>query len=226
MPDDIYTEDELLQAQRLQQQVDATREAKSQGFVSGTTLREVSRRRGVYDRQKTRKREVFAWVAGVSITIILVLLLTASLSYGGVERSWADVQAMYQRRFDTLPALVQSAEVGAEENRKTIAVLVGEAKSAKTIASQQQAFLVLQASLQELSPGSSTTAQLYSDLGAEIAGSNNRVAQMLRVYNDSVAGFRNMQRINPFAAFFYPTPETFSASTEAQAMPQDLFGDR
>ena len=193
------------------------------------------------------------------ITIIIVLALTGILLMRGcstyntmvsldeqVSKSWADVEAVYQRRLDLVNAIVGTVKGSANFEQSTLEGVINARAKATSItidpsrmsAEQMAQFQAAQGELSsalarlmvvfERYPDLKTTAQ-FQDLVAELAGSENRIAQERRVYNDIVAQYNAYIRRFPqnmFAGMFgFERRASFSAESGAEKGVVPDFGD-
>ena len=144
------------------------------------------------------------------IVIIIVLALAGILLMRGcstyntmvsldeqVSKSWADVEAVYQRRLDLVNAIVGTVKGSANFEQSTLEGVINARAKATSItidpsrmsAEQMAQFQAAQGELSsalarlmvvfERYPDLKTTAQ-FQDLVAELAGSENRIAQERR----------------------------------------------
>jgi LemA protein len=129
------------------------------------------------------------------------------------KAKWADVQAAYQRRMDSLPSLAQTvtAAAGHERNLQTE---VAEARSGvqqaqlspdqltdpaavqRFQAAQGQVTQLVNRWLQEVPPENRAN-QNYLNLQEQIEGSNNRITIALRDYNEAVRQYNTLIRTFP-----------------------------
>jgi LemA protein len=129
------------------------------------------------------------------------------------KAKWADVQAAYQRRMDSLPSLAQTvtAAAGHERNLQTE---VAQARSGvqqaqlspdqlsdpaavqRFQAAQGQVTQLVNRWLQEVPPENRAN-QNYLNLQEQIEGSNNRITIALRDYNEAVRQYNTLIRTFP-----------------------------
>lgn len=129
------------------------------------------------------------------------------------KAKWADVQAAYQRRLDSLPSLAQTvtAAAGHERNLQTE---VAQARSGvqqaqlspdqlsdpaavqRFQAAQGQVTQLVNRWLQEVPPENRAN-QNYLNLQEQIEGSNNRITIALRDYNEAVRQYNTLIRTFP-----------------------------
>jgi LemA protein len=154
------------------------------------------------------------WIAPVAITvgIVLLIIMIFTGSYNGlvnrelkVDQSAADLDVQLQRRFDLIPNLVKSVE-GALEQERAIIGKVTEARtkyaSASTGDQRVAAAGELEGALSRLLVVVENYPQVASlqnvrDLQVQLEGTENRVAQARRSYNETVTDFNTAVRRFP-----------------------------
>lgn len=161
-------------------------------------------------------------IAGGIIVGIIILLSLAISPYNtmvtkeeAVESQWAQVENVYQRKFDLLPNLVAVAKNYAEFEKETLTEVI-EARSKATqlnlnaenlSAEQLQQFQQQYESLNQSTFGRlMATFERYPNLKAnenylklqdEIAGSENRISVERRRYNEVVRDYNTFIRKFP-----------------------------
>ncbi len=194
---------------------------------------------------------------GCGVLIVLALIavmfgVTIKNMYNGFVRdreavtgAWAQVQNVYQRRFDLIPNLVETVKGYASHERETLqAVTEARAKvggvtqlnandlTPENMAKFQQAQAGLSGALQRLM----VVVERYPDLKAnqnfirlqdELAGTENRIAverrrfnELVRQYNQSIQTFPNMIVANLFG---FTQKPYFEADQAAQTAPKVEF---
>jgi len=192
---------------------------------------------------------------GIAVTIvILVLIIFFSLKnmYNrlilldeGVNEKWAQVENVYQRRFDLIPNLVETVKGYASHERETLQAVTearakvggvtniqGDQLTAENVAQFQQAQAGLSAALQRLM----VVVERYPDLKAnqnfirlqdELAGTENRIAVERMRFNESVQLYNRTIRSIPevFLARIMGFKEKgyFEAVEQAQEAPRVEF---
>ena len=190
----------------------------------------------------------------LAVVIILVLIIVTSIKnmYNGfvrldegVNNSWAQVQNVYQRRYDLIPNLVETVKGYAAHERQTLQA-VTEARSRvggvvnlkaedltpENLARFQQAQAGLAGALQRLM----VVIERYPDLKAnqnfirlqdELAGTENRIAVERKRFNDAVLEYNATIRRFPqvlFAGMFgFVKKAYFEATEEAEEAPRVEF---
>ncbi|QDZ06216.1 LemA family protein [Sphingomonas panacisoli] len=189
---------------------------------------------------------------------VIMLAIAATLSACGVnsvptaeeaaKARWADVQAAYQRRADTIPNIVATVKgsaasegkiltdvVNARANATKVQINAGDLTDPAKVASFQQAQGALGASLGRLL----ATVEAYPTLQSqanfqalirEIEGSNNRINIAIRDYNTSVQAYNTKIRTFPDAigakiVYGAKPMVPFQAAPGADANPTIDFGN-
>jgi LemA protein len=198
-------------------------------------------------------------LAVVGILLILVLGVFGWIWSGrgglidhsqAVDEKWAQVQNVYQRRFDLVPNLVASVDNFMDRQQQTLTDVIAmrqrvidlQSQASSALGSQNPRMLdsisgVLSRQLNsfinvvvERYP-EIKGEQLYSDLLVQLEGTENRIAQERRTFNTSVRQYnsyrqKGMKALAAGSLFGFPYErEFFAASAEAQAAPnvQDVF---
>ena len=146
------------------------------------------------------------------ITAAVVVLLAVITSYNGlvnketrVDQASADLEVQLQRRFDLIPNLVSAVE-GAMTQERTIFTALAEARSkyagatssndkiaaASQVESALSRLLVVVENYPTL-----TSTQNVRDLQVQLEGTENRVAQSRREYNEFTTDFNRAVRTFP-----------------------------
>jgi LemA protein len=154
------------------------------------------------------------WIAPVAIVsgILLLIILVLTGSYNGlvdreltVDQSVADLDVQLQRRFDLIPNLVKSVE-GALEQEREIIGKVTEARTRYAGAGSGNDRVAaageLEGALSRLLVVVESYPQVASlqnvrDLQVQLEGTENRVAQARRTYNETVTDFNRAIRRFP-----------------------------
>ncbi|MFO8099983.1 MAG: LemA family protein [Salinibacter sp.] len=168
---------------------------------------------------------------GVIAVVVLALLLGlagcgAVSSYNTlvgadeeVRTAWSNLEAQYQRRADLIPNLVETVEGAADFEQETLQS-VTEARSKATsvqisaddlndpqqLQQFQQAQSALGQSLGRLLAVSENYPELratqnFSDLQAQLEGTENRIAVARRDYNNAVRSYNTTVRSFPTVVF-------------------------
>ena len=161
-----------------------------------------------------------------------------------VKSAWSQVENVYQRRLDLIPNLVATVKGYAEHEQETLEGVI-EARSKATkitvdpdrlteenIAAYQEAQGEIGAALGRLLAISENYPDLkanqnFSELQAELAGTENRIATERRRYNDAARAYNTMVRRFPrnilASIFGFGQKGYFEADTEAAEAPKVEF---
>lgn len=152
--------------------------------------------------------KVVALVVLVAFFVVLWFVGTYN-SLVGLEQTvaakWAQVETQYQRRYDLLPNLVNSAEryMGYEsEVLLEVTRLRSQWAAAPTVAEKSDASAGLESALSRLIVAVEAYPNLKADetflnLMDELAGTENRVAVERGRYNDAVRGYNTKIKTFP-----------------------------
>ncbi len=170
----------------------------------------------------------------------------------GVDAKWSQVQNVYQRRFDLVPNLVASVDDFMKRQQATLQGVI--AMRQRVIELKDQASSALgsknPAMLDSLSNQLSKQLnsfinvvveqypqikgdQLYSDLMTQLEGTENRIAQERRTFNEAVQEYntyrqKGIRALIAGAIFSFPYQrDYFKAQAEAQTAPsvKDAFNN-
>lgn len=190
--------------------------------------------------------------AGVVVIAGLSMYAFVKNTYNGmvaldenVNQAWAQVQNVYQRRYDLIPNLVETVKGYAAHERQTLQA-VTEARSRvggvtqlsaedltpENLAKFQQAQAGLKGALQRLM----VVMERYPDLKAnqnfirlqdELAGTENRIAVERKRFNDAVQRYNQTIRSFPqnilAGMFGFVQKPYFEADQQAQQAPKVEF---
>jgi len=189
----------------------------------------------------------------MSRTLIIVIVVLALFgmygcsSYNGlvtkdteVQEKWAQVQTQYQRRADLIPNLVRTVQGAANFEKSTLQAVIQARASAtginlnadqltpENIKKFQAAQDQLSGSLSRLLAVAEAYPQLratqnFSDLQAQLEGTENRIGVARNDFNGTVKGYNQSVRSFPnniFAGIFgFAVKGFFEASQAAQSAP-------
>ena len=148
-------------------------------------------------------------VIGGAVVLVLALLVG---SYNGlvdrearVDQTVADLEVQLQRRFDLIPNLVSAVEAALEQEREIIAdVTEARTRYAGAVSSDDKvaAGAALEGALSRLLVVIENYPQVASlqnvrDLQVQLEGTENRIAQARRTYNESVTDYNRTIRRFP-----------------------------
>lgn len=185
--------------------------------------------------------------------IVLIILALAALwgvkSYNGlvqkdeaVQSAWGQVENTYQRRADLIPNLVATVKGYAEHERETLdAVVNARAKATQTtvkdlseasVAEFQKAQSQLSGALSRLIavvenyPDLKANAN-FMDLQAQLEGTENRINEARRQFNEVAQGYNTAVRSFPAniiaSLFHFDKKGYFSADEGASQAPKVEF---
>jgi Uncharacterized conserved protein len=194
---------------------------------------------------------------GTITLVILVVLLGfvgcgATSSYNSlvesdeqVKQAWSNLQAQYQRRADLIPNLVETVQGAADFEKETlqsvtearakatsVQVSAEDVDSPQKIQQFQQAQSALGKSLGRLLAVSENypklqATQAFSDLQAQLEGTENRITVARRDYNGAVRQYNTQVRSFPTVIFAsmmgFSSKTPFEAETGADQAPDVSF---
>jgi len=199
-------------------------------------------------------------VLGILIFLILVVAGWIWSGRGGliehsqaVDEKWAQVQNVYQRRFDLVPNLVASVDTFMQRQQKTLTEVIAmrqrviELKNSSEAALKSQNPALLDSLSSQLSRQLNSFInvvverypeikgdQIYSDLMTQLEGTENRIAQERRAYNISVREYnvfrqKGIRGLVAGSIFGFPyEKQFFAAQPESQTAPsvKDAFNNK
>ena len=189
------------------------------------------------------------WI--VPLALIALVGISAMGSYNGfvsldedVDGQWANVETQYRRRFDLIPNLVATVKGVAEFEQETLTAVtearasafnamqaVGEGSG--SIADFQQSNVVLGRAMNGLLGYSERYPELkanqnFSDLQAQLEGTENRIAVARKDFNASVKAYNGKVRRFPgslWAGMFgFDQRDYFESVAGSEAAPTVDFG--
>ena len=156
-----------------------------------------------------------------------------------VSTAWANVETQYQRRADLIPNLVETVQGAADFEQETLQSVTEARAKATSIQVRpedlndpqklqqfQQAQSALGQSLGRLLAVSENYPQLqatqsFSDLQAQLEGTENRIAVARRDYNNAVRSYNTTVRSFPTVLFASVMGFNSKAAFEAEEGAQD-----
>ncbi len=189
----------------------------------------------------------------VVLAVLSVSFLTGCGSYNklvaakqGVDRSWADVENVYQRRADLIPNLVKTVEGAANFEKSTLTDVIKarqqvtnvrlDPNSAPTDPAALENFQKSQDALSGALSRLLVTIERYPDLKAnanfqelqaQLEGTENRIAVERRKFNEVVQGYNTMVQQLPTViyakALGFPPRPYFAARAGADVAPEVNF---
>lgn len=177
-------------------------------------------------------------IVGSVVGVIVLFIISIVGAYNGlvdretrVDQSVADLEVQLQRRFDLIPNLVSAVE-GALEQEREIINSVTEARTryagATSTNDRLDAAADLEGALSRLLVVVENYPQVASlqnvrDLQVQLEGTENRVAQARRTYNESATEFNRSIRRFPRAIvasmFGFEKRDLFEAQSGADQAP-------
>ena len=186
--------------------------------------------------------------------LLLIVIILAGWVWSGrgaliertqtVDEKWSQVQNVYQRRFDLVPNLVASVDNFMSRQQQTLTDVIGmrqrviDLKNSAEGALGQQNPALLDSIATQLSRQLNSFInvvverypeikgdQLYSDLMTQLEGTENRITQERRVFNQAVREYNTyrqtgLKAIVAGSIFGFPyEKEFFAAQAEAQTAP-------
>jgi LemA protein len=152
-----------------------------------------------------------------------------------IDGQWKNVEVQYQRRFDLIPNLVESAK-GLMQQEQAVFLGIAEARKnysgAQTTDSKVAAANQVESALSRLLVIMENYPELKSDatiarLQDELAGTENRVAVERKRYNDYVQGYNTSISTLPGVMFArvmgFNARGYFNAAAGAENAPQVKF---
>jgi LemA protein len=192
---------------------------------------------------------------GVLVIVVLAVVMAVSWAFRirnqmvrydeDIKQKWAQVQNVYQRRFDLIPNLVETVKGYAKHERETLTAVI-EARSKvggvvninakdltpENLAKFQEAQNSLSGALQRLM----VVVEQYPNLKAnenfirlqdELAGTENRIAVERMRFTESVQKYNQYIRMFPqfllAGIFNFKEKAQFAAGEQAQQAPKVQF---
>ncbi len=193
-----------------------------------------------------KRNRVFAMLAVLTVFLSACGINSIPRAEEQAKAKWADVQAAYQRRMDTLPAIVTAARAagtherglqtgyaqarsGADNARVSPDQLTDPQAMERFAAAQQAVSAFIIRATQEAVP-TNETAQNWREVQAQIEGANNRITIAIRDYNEAVRAYNTRIRTFPSvigAKVIYGSRPMvpFEAQTGANVAPNLDFGN-
>lgn len=187
----------------------------------------------------------------IIVAVVAVIAIWAVSGYNGlvsseenVKSAWSQVENVYQRRLDLIPNLVATVKGYAQHESETLEDVVAARSKAtqitvdpdqlteESIAAFQEAQGEIGAALGRLLAISENYPDLkanqnFSELQAELAGTENRIATERRKYNETAKAYNTMVRRFPrnilASMFGFGQKGYFEADENASAAPKVEF---
>lgn len=193
-------------------------------------------------------------VLGVIVVLAVIIGLWIAGVYNGLNRldqdvraKWGQVENVYQRRADLIPNLVETVKGAANFEKETYTAVtearakVGQIRLDADVVNDPEAFAKFEQAQGELGSAISRllvaveaypelkATQNFRDLQVQLEGTENRIAQERRVFNESAQAF-NTKRMsfptNLVAGFFgnrFAEKSYFKAQPGAETAPSVKF---
>ena len=161
-----------------------------------------------------------------------------------VEKKWADVESVYQRRADLIPNLVATVKGYAEHEESTLQAVTDARTRATSITidpatatpEQMEAWMAAQDEVSGALGRLLAVAESYPDLKAnqnflqlqaQLEGTENRISVERQKYNEAVKEYNVMVRRFPnniiASMFGFDTKSMFEAQAGAEVAPVVVF---
>jgi LemA protein len=181
---------------------------------------------------------VLGAIAGLALIVFMMYrgsYNTAVNLQENVDEKWGDVGATYQRRADLIPQLVATVK-GAAANEKGILTQVTEARAGIVNAKTPEDMDIMGKKINtainlafEAYPQIRST-QNFSDLQAQLEGTENRIAvarqnynEAVKEYNSHIRGFFNSMFLNKET---FSKKDPFKESAVSEVAPKVSFEDK
>jgi LemA protein len=201
-------------------------------------------------------RRKFGLLGGLGIIVVLVIILGLWVmgAYNGLNRldqdvraKWGQVENVYQRRADLVPNLVETVKGAANFEKSTYTAVtearakVGQVQIGADVINNPEAFAKFEQAQGELSSALSRllvaveaypdlkATQNFRDLQVQLEGTENRITQERRVFNESAQAFNTKRMSFPtviIAGFFgnrFAEKSYFKAQPGAEKAPAVKF---
>jgi LemA protein len=178
-------------------------------------------------------------IAGVVVVVLVVAIVGIYNSLvrlrNRTDNAWAQVDVQLKRRYDLIPNLVETVKGYASHEKSTFEQVVearNRALAAGTVEDQAQAENFLTGALRQLfalaeSYPDLKASQNFSELQAQLAETENKIAVSRQIYNDSVLTFNNRVQTVPSnmvaAMTGFSVKPFFDAPDEAEQAPEVRF---
>lgn len=183
------------------------------------------------------------WIILDVVALVVIILISSVVgSYNGlvekqtaVDSQFAQVQNVLQRRSDLIPNLVNTVK-GYAAHEEEVYTAIADARAAlsgaKTVEEAGEANAALDSALSRLLVVVENYPQLKANqnfiaLQDELAGSENRIAQERKTYNEVVQDYNSSIRKFPkniiAGMFGFEKADFFEADADAQDVPEVSF---
>lgn len=148
-------------------------------------------------------------IAGVVVVVLVMAIVGIYNSLvrlrNRTDNAWAQVDVQLKRRYDLIPNVVETVKGYAAHEKSTFEQVVearNRAVAAGTVEEQGQAENFLTGALKQLFALAEAypdlkASQNFSELQAQLAETENKIAVSRQIYNDSVLTFNNRVQTVP-----------------------------
>ena len=187
-------------------------------------------------------------IFGVIVLILAVVLVAGCGSYNklntlkqGVDKSWADVQNVYQRRADLIPNLVQTVQGAANFEKTTLTEVVQARQQVNNVKLDPNTAPTDPAALQRFQQSQDALSgalsrllvvvekypelratEAFRDLQTQLEGTENRISVERGRFNEAVRGYNTSVESMPtrlYAGMFGYHPRPYFAAREGSDLP-------
>lgn len=201
-----------------------------------------------------KKRFGFLGGMGILIVLVVILALWAVGAYNNLNKldqtvrsQWAQVENAYQRRADLVPNLVETVKGAANFEKETYTAVtearakVGQVQIGADVVNDPAALAKFESAQAELGSAISRllvavenypdlkATQNFRDLQVQLEGTENRITQERRVFNETAQAFNTKRMSFPtvlIAGFFgerFKEKAYFRAQAGAETAPKVQF---
>jgi LemA protein len=192
---------------------------------------------------KEKKKLSTGWLVAIVVIIVIALIIMSGIgmynklvkSEVSVDTQWGNVQAVYQRRADLIPNLVETVK-GAKDFEQQTLTAITEARSAWTNAKTPEEKVAAANGVESALSRLMVVVENYPELKSnanflalqdELANTENKVAVERQRYNTAVQDFNTKARVFPTSIvagmFGFKQRTFFAAASGAENAPAVKF---